>query len=282
MGRTMIANIDEIVDFQKLRNSNSLGHKWSKKFQVHSTRYIRFIIDLKNNLPNYLSLLEDEEDRQELLKDHPHMFYAVEVENFLVEQFYNAIISVLKRLGVDKRNYEDFISHGFLAIRSSAWMYRLSTTKFSSFAYNGIYNRILGLVSRKSHKEKAKQKRVVHLVNLSDLYGDENDGQDWYEESSKIDSAETNFDEQPLCMEEIIKSAGLSEEEQLLLEYFVMKSKGVAGWNRLYREEVLKRTGQNLSKQGVAWRLQHIQGKIAKAIKMLKGEEFSLPLAISA
>lgn len=282
MGRRMISNIEAFVDFDKLRSSNNLGHKWSKKFQIHSTRYMRFIIDCKNNPETYLALLSVDADKKEFLHDLENMFYALEVENLLVEQFHNAIISILKRLGVDSRHYEDYISHGLLAIRSSVWMYRLTTTKFSSFAYNGIYNRILGLISRKSGKEKKQQRRTVQIVNLSDLHSDLDTGRDWYEEAS-IDKEPVSYsDDQPLNMDELVQMADLTSEEILLLDFFLMKAKGVIAWNKLYRAEVLKQTGQKLTKQGVAWRLRHLQIKMMNAIKTIKGEEYQLPFAMSA
>ena len=280
MTSKMVVNIEEFVDFDALRVSNNKGFKWSKKFGIHATRYIRFVLELKNNPDKYLSLLKDESEQQELREDYKTMFYAAEVENFLVAQFYNAIISVLKRLGVNKHAYEEFISHGLLAIRSSVWMYRFSTTKFSSFAYSGIYNRILGLLSKKSVKQKAK--RQVGLINLSDLHGNECKNKNWYEEASVSNNQSLEFDELPLSLEDIIKSANLSDQDTMLLEYFMMKSNGVVAWNKMYREEVLKRTGKKLSKQAVVFRLRNLQDRLVSAIKLLKGEEFVVSFAMSA
>lgn len=268
------------VDFDLLIASNKLGHGWSNYFDVSCNRYMNFIIDIKKHPHVYLNRL-DADDRDKLQSDLASMFYALEVEEYLVSKFYYTIFSVLKRMKISSTKYDDYISCAMLAIRTSVWTYRMTSIKFSNYVYNGIYQRILGILTRESKSKKKLNKRKISVCNLSDLTGGDKDKEDWYEKAAEVLDKPFS-DESELSMEDIICKAKLSKQEVELLQFYMMKDEGVHGWSKMYREHVLKEYGESLSKQGTASRLKNVQGKILKVIKKIKGQDFINSIEIKA
>ena len=260
------------VDFDRLIASNKLGHGWSKHFDVSGNRYMSFIIDINKHPHVYLNRL-DADERDRLQSDLSSMFYAFEVEEYLVSKFYYTIFSVLKRMKISSTRFDDYISCAMLAIRTSIWTYRMTSIKFSNYVYNGVYQRILGILTREAESRKKLKKRKITVCNLSDLTGGDKDKEDWYEKAAEVVD-KPFFDEAELNMDDIICKAKLSKQEVELIQFYMMKDQGVHGWSKMYREHVMKMYDVKLSKQGTANRLKNVQGKILNVIKKIKGQDF--------
>ena len=51
-------NINELVDFQKLKTANDLGYKWSRYFNIKKRDYMKFIQILRRDSSHYKSITE--------------------------------------------------------------------------------------------------------------------------------------------------------------------------------------------------------------------------------
>lgn len=275
----IIPNIEDYVDFDRLRKSNQLGYDWSKVFNVHKTRYMNFIQQIKEDPYRYINKLN--KDLQAKLKsDLENMFYASEIENLLINQFYNAIFSVFKKLKMRPETYDDFITYGLLALRSSVWMYRLQDTQFKTFAYNGIYNRVLGMLSLAARQKKKKFKRKLDIMNFSDLSAN-NISSFEYEKSCSVKVDYENLDVKQLNMEDVIKLSKLSKEDVKLLELYMSRKNGVHGWSKKYRDYLANKKKIIITKQGVSCRVKVLQQRILGAITKFKGQEFVKEFALN-
>ncbi len=267
----LIQSMDD-VNFDCLRNSNCLGHKWAKHFDVSGNRHMSFIIDLKKHPHIYLNRLESLE-RGEILEDMKEMYYASEVEDFLVSQFYFSILSVLKRFKINKNRYDEFLSQGMLAIRSAVWTYRQNSIKFSNYVYNGIYQRVLGILSREARQKKKNKRKKIEVLNASDLNHDSRFN-DVLNNVSKSDDVYNYTDESELDLDNIANRASLNQQEIDLLKFFMMKQDGIHGWNRMYRSHLVKEHGVIMSKQGVVSKLKSVQKKVLNVVREIKGQDF--------
>ena len=78
-------NIDTIVDFEKLRQTNDLCHKWADRFGISSNKFMKFIINAKSNYEFYKNKLAIKY-RSQFSKDCKVMFYAAEIEDVLQQK----------------------------------------------------------------------------------------------------------------------------------------------------------------------------------------------------
>ena len=119
----MRKNIKELVDFEKLKKSNDLCFKWSKRMKISRRDYMKFILSIYKN-PE--SIIEKIKPRYltEYKKDIQNMFYAQQIENLLAEQYHAMIFNIMHKMRIDFEKFDEFVTDGFLAIRSATWQYR--------------------------------------------------------------------------------------------------------------------------------------------------------------
>ena len=150
----MRSDINEIVDFEKLKKCNDICFKWSKKFKVKKMYYAKFMWKVFKNPKSFLDRLKPQFHAQ-FLKDCKNMFYAAEVEEILINQYSAMVVNIMKRMRIQYNNFEDYLNDGYMAIRSAVWQYRTYKIKasFTTYAHRSVFMRIRGIL----HKQKLKR-----------------------------------------------------------------------------------------------------------------------------
>ena len=154
----------EKVDQKKLRVSNDLGKKWAERLGIKKNSHLKFMIDLMKNKKKYLDLL-DSRYKSQFSKDYSKMFYAYEIENIVVEQYYHCVAHCLAKLNIPEHLRDDFQAIGLMGLRSAVWNFRTHKTNATLFTYcfNGVFNRILGLKTKHAKSFNKVRKIKLHL-----------------------------------------------------------------------------------------------------------------------
>lgn len=276
-------DINQIVDFTRLRRCNDLCWKWTQRLGVKKQHYLRFAVRMRNDLEGLKNQLEVRY-RCQFVKDCKVMFYAMEVEEILVKQYTAMIFSIYRRLRIPQNEYEELITEGLVAIRNAAWHFRnISGAKasFTTFCYNSIMLRIRGI----RIKDYKKRQRMGHINNLSDM--SENFSFDIFSKDYSQNLEEFN----PSCeIDSILKLCELTEKETHLIRSFMSRFQGGHFEDRpdghWYDNFIQKfpnpRFNANYSRQGVYNQLVRVQMKILYIMKKHKkvDQKFELPLSL--
>jgi hypothetical protein len=255
-------NINELVDFQKLKTANDLGYKWSRYFNIKKRDYMKFIQILRRDSSHYKSITE-KNFRSQLSKDLKVMFYAAEIENILLEQYSAMIFNIMRKFNLTIDQYDQYVTDGYLAIRSATWQYRTYKieAKFTTFVHKAIFMRIRG----KMHKERLKiaRRSKINIYNESDYKENKFDLTVFPKNYSEDYS---NFENDIQC---VIKECRLSEQESFMLISYINRgledgSNWYDEYRRIYKSP---KVDTPLSRQTIYNQLNYIQNKIAKYLR---------------
>jgi hypothetical protein len=281
-----IDNINQIVDFVRLRRCNDLCWKWAQRLGVKQHDYIRFAVRMRNDLEGLKNQLEVRY-RCQFVKDCKVMFYAMEVEEILVKQYTAMIFSIYRRLRIPQNEHEELITEGLVAIRNAVWHFRnISGAKasFTTFCYNSIMLRIRG-IRIKDYRKRQRRDNLAYMNNSSDMSEkfsfdvfpkDYSQNLEEFNPSSEIDS--------------ILELCKLTEKEIYLIRSFMSRFQCGNFENRpdghWYDNFIQKfpnpRFNTNYSRQGVYNQLVRVQMKILYIMKKHKkvDQKFELPLSL--
>lgn len=271
-----------VADFSKLRKSNDLIHKWIVRFKIPKQKFIPFINDVQNNFAKYYGLLPANY-KSSFKKDYPHMFYAKEVENDLVKQFYPMVVSILKRLHVESQFLDNLLVEGLLSIRNSVWKFQnhKANATFFSYAYNGCFARIWSRRSKMRKEEKAKRQKQSVYCETDSVYLNNNVARIGI--SSIADKKALTpdvilgniFD---YDIEAFFERANLNDEEKHLMRLYMNRTDvDGAKWSSKFRAEYKKEDGAEMTRQGVDNRLVYVQHKLWKLYCQENGMTFKDP-----
>jgi hypothetical protein len=259
----MNPNINELVNFEKLKKCNDLCHKWANRLNIPDRKYLKFIYRSYKNPLIHLKNLEIRY-RCQFVKDCKIMFYAAEVEEILIKQYHGMVMKIISSMRVASENFEDFITEGYNGIRSAAWQYRTHKIKasFTTFVFKAIFYRIKG----KLHKDRLRRKKNenIKVVLSVDLQNNQED----MEMCFGVKDCAANMDNPMDKVEEIIKKCSLTNQEAMLLRCYVNRKVDAPLWNLEYKKKYLNiKTNKQITKQSVLNHLNTIRGKIYDYMK---------------
>ena len=259
-------DISQYVDFEKLRKSNDLVKKWLTRLKAKQNQFMVTVQDMRKNPKKYMDKLE-QKYKSSFAKDQKTMYYAAEVENILLEQYYPMVISILKKLKISDYYFDDCLMHGLISVRNSVWQFKSHKFKasFFTFCYKGAYMRIFGRRCKLLKKYRAKKKSNLQIVCETDLCGINKD-------KNYIENTINKFSKAPEIVEVsvendinlLLKECDLNEEELFIITKYINREPRKCGWNEEYRNKYPKADGSIMSKQGVHNKLMSIQKKIYK------------------
>ncbi len=262
------------VDFDRLKESNDLCHKWADHFNIASNYYIKFIIDLYKNINKFVVLLEQEK-QIELINDHKIMFYSIEVEDILVKQFYHTVPHFIKKLKIKDSLYDHYLSVGLCAVRNAVWNYKTheSNASFFTFCCHGVFIRL----SREGSKlvSAKKRKKNINMIFESDLSNEVNNFSLAQFSGAKITLDNEESEEVTKSFfESLIEESGINEDEKFLISEYM--NRGVSGknWSTKYMEMYFEKYKSTLSRQTIYNKLYAAQRKIWSVYTRKTGTPF--------
>lgn len=280
-----LENITEIVDFERLRRSNDICWKWAQRFGATQHDFIRFAVRMRNDLEGLKKRLEVR-FRCQFVKDCKVMFYAVEVEEILVNQYTAMIFSILRRLKVPSNEHEELITEGLVAIRNATWHFRNvkgAKASFTTFCFNSIMLRIRGL-RLKEYQKRQRREGIVFVNNASDMSENFN-----FNLFSKDYSQNLEENNQAAEFDNILELCKLTEKETFLIRSFMSRFQGdseqrVEGrWYDKFTEKYPNpKLNKNYSRQGVYNQLVRVQMKILYIMKKHNkvDQNYELPFSL--
>jgi hypothetical protein len=265
-----VENINELVDFDRLRDANGLLMKWSKHFKMLKTNHVHFCIMMWQNPKEFEQKLPAKR-RKTFAKDCQTMFYAKEIEEILVKQFHPMVFKLMKRLKIPFHLFDHFEVEGMIAVRNSVWNYRWHDIlcSFSTFCYNSAFMRLRSHYHKMQGKNIQREKRA--LIRNETEFDVNFDFRTCPKEY--INDAEYDLNAQ---IQGIIERCQLDEKEAMLLRCFAFREEGSVTWQSEYRKKYKnnKMGGKPLSRQSVYNHLEMVQTKIFK--QLLREEQVSI------
>lgn len=268
----------EKVDENKLRISNDLGKKWRERFGVQKNDHLKFMIAMMKDKNKYLNSLENKYKSQ-FSKDYKKMFYAYEIENIVIEQFYHCVAHCISKLNIPEHLREDFHTIGLTSLRSAVWNFRTHKIKAGlfTFCFNGVFNRILGLRTKHAKSLKRSKKAKLHLE--TDYFQSQSNTQ----QLTRICSVSVDYDkniQEAECAEiykNLLENTELKTDELFLLQNYLTRNEGTANWCQIYREAFPNSNGKMISRQGVHVKLAIIKKKLWKTYALLRNVSYFDP-----
>jgi len=255
-------NIDTIVDFEKLRQTNDLCHKWADRFGISSNKFMKFIINAKSNYEFYKNKLAIKY-RSQFSKDHKKMFYAFEVENALIQQYYNCALKIIGILHIKEEDFDEYLSIALITARHAVWQYKThkSRASFFTFLYNGIFMRLSG---KKSKDYKNLKNRKFYIYNETDMVKEDETNQLLHFSKSKQEQVfyQDEIDMCKMKLQYIFDHVLQDESDKILLGLYIKRHEEHSKWCNKYREMFLKSDGKKLSRQAVHNKLKKMQEKL--------------------
>jgi hypothetical protein len=261
----------EKVDEKKLRVSNDLGKKWAERFGIKKNNHLKFMIALMKNKKKYLDSL-DSRYKSQFSKDYSKMFYAYEIENIVVEQYYHCVAHCLAKLNIPEHLRDDFQAIGLMGLRSAIWNFRTHKANATLFTYcfNGVFNRILGLKTK--HAKSFTKVRKIKLHLETDCFNPSHNSR----QLNNICSVNVNFDiqiQEKECAEiyaQLLEKTNLKEDEMFLFQNYFTRNEGTANWCQLYRDKYPNESGSKISRQGVHVKLAIVKRKLWKTYSTIR------------
>ena len=247
-----------------LRHSNDIAYKWAKHFKFSSNKYLTSVIKMYKN-KSFFSAKLSKNNRKLFLEDYTKMFYAIEVENEIIKQYYHVITHIIKKLKIEQSLAEYYIEIGMYTLRQSVWNYRTheANVKFITFCYNGIHMRLRGerskLVMYNNRKKRVLERLESDIIKKEDYNGFSNMCVFNHDVNEKIEEEEVQS-----LFSKAIDISNLQEDELFLLTEYMNRDYLNQNWNEIYRNK-FKNTGKNgntISRQGVHNKLMAIQRKV--------------------
>ncbi len=272
-----IEDSNPLYSLEKLRQANDLLYKWSLHFKFQKNNFLASAIGLYKNKSKFSRRLSKNK-RQLFIQDCKTMFYALEVENEIIKQYYYLIIHIMKKLSVDADLDEYYKEIGLHTLRQSIWSYRSheSNVKFITYCFNGVSLRLKGERS-KLHQYRNRLKRRLERLE-SDIFDGSNSGSFseicpvYDDPSGNLEQVETNY----LFMK-AIQDSNLKEDETFLLMEYMNRDGLNNDWNKTYRKKYTNtgKDGNTISRQGVHNKLMMIQRKVYLSLTRL-GYNFNI------
>ena len=242
----MRSNINELVDFEKLKKCNDICFKWSQKFKIKKNHFAKFMWSIFKN-PEKIHPKLKQNQKEKFIEDCKTMFYAAEVENILIEQYSAMVYNIMKRMRVSYDNFDEYVTDGFMAVRSAVWQYRTYKIKasFTTYAHKSIFMRIRG----KLHKEKLKRLKNKFTISCESDYESKEFNLENINLRKDYSANLENIDDQ---ITELSKKCSLSEQETMLLISFANRRIDVPTWYEQYRQKYINpKTKVSFSRQSV-------------------------------
>jgi hypothetical protein len=255
----MIKNIEEFVDFQKLKDCNEKLLMWSKHFGIEKKNLLRFVWSIHKNKESVQERLNKKQYSQ-YKKDCETMFYAGEVEELLIVQYDRMIFKNIRQFKIKESEESMYHSIGQMAIRNAVWSYRNHAIKasFTTFVAKSIFLRIRGEVFRIALKKRRHESLKIN--NESD-----------FDENFKLDSFKKHIEPKFDIMGEVFKvihECGLTDQEAMLIKCFVNRGVNSEIWYNEYKKKYKNiRTNKDFSKQSFYDHLFKVQQLIAEKLK---------------
>lgn len=258
----MKSNFKELVSIEKLKIANDCCKKWADRLGIKKNDYVKFVIDLKKNPNDYKQKLPVQY-RSQFSKDHKVMFYAMEVENIIIEQYYNTVTHIINKIKVKECFRDDFLAIGLTAIRSSIFNYRTHkvSASFFTFCFNGVFRKLVGTKYKMAMRMKKKKGLQFTATDMS-----KSESKPF--RIGEVPGASVNYDqnfesqEAELQKDQIIYKSGLTDDEIYLVKLYMTRNTDNPKWNQVYRNYHINKTGKSISKQGVFVKLYKAQKKM--------------------
>jgi len=257
-----ILEIDAVC-FDKLRKANGMLVKWGKHFGVTAHKKIEFYIDLYKNKDKYYSELPTEKKPQ-FTKDHRVMFYALQVENAIIKQYYNTILHMIRKFRITTDKVDHFRDAGLSSIRNSVWSFtnHKSKVSFMTFCYNGLFLRFRS----EGHKlhVKRQRKKYKHFISVSDIVADKkNNFFDLAADHSYVSADEHLMNkEHDMVISQVFTEANLDEDERFIIKSYMGRDNLNVTWNSDCIEFYKSKYNRSISKQAIHNKLFKIQRKL--------------------
>ena len=253
----------EPASYEKLKKSNGILHKWAKHFGVSIHKKIDFYIDLYKNKDKYYSELPSEK-KSKFTKDHKVMFYALQVENALIKQYYNTILHMIRKFKITTDKVDHFRDAGLSSIRNSIWSFtnHKSKVSFMTFCYNGLFLRFRSeghKVNLKRHRKKYK-----HFISVTDIVADKKNN--FFELSADQDALPAHQHlinkEHENVVAQVFAEANLDEDECFIIKSYMQRDNLNLSWNADCIEFFKSKYNRSLRKQAIHNKLFKIQRKL--------------------
>jgi len=270
--------LSEIVDFERLKKSNDLILKWGQRFKISKNKFVRWATALPRKLQEHKKLLAPNM-RCAFVKDAKTMFYAIEVQGILVEQYEQMVHKILKSIYItqDMEIYDDMYNEGLIAIMYASWSFRNVKNKcaFTTFCFNTLYMRLRGIKNKNYRKEQRRGNKVQ-------VYNECQQGEDFdlsnYAVAKEV-WPEDLIENVDVVMEKLIVSAKLDEADAYLMkEYAKRKEKTEKGvWYQEFHKKFLHTFKTNrLTRQGLQQRVKKLKAKLLFYYKKLYNPEIQV------
>jgi len=280
----MKKDINNYVDFKRLKRSNDLCWKWAQRFGVNSHGYTSFAVCLRDRFQEHKDKLEVRY-RCQFVKDFKIMFYAAESEEFMIKQYSAMILSILKKYKIPHNEHEDCLTEGMIAIRNATWNFRNIGVKasFTTYCYNSIMFRIRGM-RLKTYKKRQRREARFNVANATDLSAKFN-----FNIFPKKYSVIEDEPDQHEEIEKVLEMCKLTEKECFLIKCFINRyqgrsedrSKGL--WYTEFAEKFRNpKENTKYSRQGIYNQLVRVQLKILHIMKKAEQapQDYQLPLSL--
>ncbi len=267
----MKSNIEKLVDFQRLKDSNDKCLSWAKKLKIGKNDYVRKMLHVMKNPEIYAEKLKGKQ-KNKFMEDAKTMFYAFQVENILCEQYAPMVINIMKKFKLTIEKFENIYPNGLMAVRSSVWQYRNHKIKasFTTFAHRAIFMRVLGII----HREKRNRLKIRPIVSSLSNYDNEIDINSF---PKNYEPEYVNFDKD---LNTVIKDSSLTEQEEFMIRAFVNRKVDEL-WYGEYIEKYrnAKLDNRKFSRQTIYNQLLAVQTKIMESLqrKAVLPENFQIP-----
>ena len=251
----------EEVDFELLKNSNAILYKWRCYFNIPENEKMNFFIDMYNNKRKFVDDLEQDKIK-EFEKDYSNMFYALQVENTIINKFYHMVLHMIKKLRIYENRHDHYMDLGLLTIRSAVWSYRQisdSNIKFSTYCYNGLLYRMRGENSKIYISQNRKRK--LYAKNYTDISKQDLNYHFQNLAVSKLDDSLEQA-ESVKIIKDIISKIKMDEDDMTLFSVFIERDSLDKNWNKKYMNYFIDKYNKTITKQAIYNKLFKIQKKI--------------------
>lgn len=259
----MRKDINDIVDFEKLKKCNDMCYKWSRHFKITKLYYMRFVGSVHRKPEEYAIKLT-KKYRIKFLEDCKIMFYAAEIEEILIKQYSAMVYSIMKRMHMDYDKCEDYVTDGFMAIHYATWQYRTHKVKatFTTFVHKAIFMRLIA----RQHKEKVKtiKRKKLQIRCVGDLESPDFNLNNY--DTNKNYAA--NTENINLEIDNIIVGCSLTDQEAMILRSFVNRRIDVSMWYLDYQKKYInKQLNKPFSRQSIYNHLEVVHEKVFDYLK---------------
>lgn len=264
---------------QQLKISNDIAHKWATHFKFSVNRYLENMIDVYNNKNKYTRILNSKK-RKQFNEEYKKMFYALEVENNILKQYYYTILCTIRRIKVPFNLQDHYMEVGLNTLRAAIWNYKTHScdVKFITYCMKCLQMRLQG-ERIKIHIHKNRKKRVGEILAI-DLIKEDNKNTVFENLNSIIENLDVNnnINHANNLYQKIIDNSNLKEDEFFLLKAFMERDRLNTNWVKIYKNKypTTGKNGNTMSRQGISNKLISIQQKLFYVLIKVTGGKFDI------